>query len=167
MIVVRKLAAGDDLSSFQSSNKHLNRWVRKYGLANQHIYGVTYVAIDDEDDEIVGYVTVASNLIEAEKVGATGGPSKWPALLIARLATAEDRQGQGIGKRLMRHVFELAEQQYQNTGCAVVTVDSKPESVWFYEKFMFQRMNVLDGGTSAQVAMYLEIGTVLAAMDAK
>lgn len=164
MIVVRKLEAGDDLSAFQSSNKHLNRWVRKYGLANQHIYGVTYVAIDD-DHGVVGYVTVASNLIDAAKVGKTGGPAKWPALLIARLATAGNRQGQGIGKHLMRHVFELAKNQYESTGCAVVTVDSKPESVGFYRKFLFEEMPVIDGGTQEQVAMYLEIGTVLAAID--
>lgn len=163
MCVVRKLAAGDDLASFQSTNKSLNRWVRKYGLANQNLFGVTYVAV--EGNRVLGFLTVVSGSVERERLGKTEGPSIWPCLLIARLAVAEDCQGKGIGKKLMRKAFELAKQQREATGCNLVTVDSKPESVGFYKKIMFEPMTVVEGGTPDYIPMFLEMETVLAAME--
>jgi GNAT superfamily N-acetyltransferase len=162
--VVRRLEAGDDLASFRSTNRTLNRWVQKFGLANQNLFGVTYVAV--EDNKVLGFLTVASSVVEAARVGKDDGttPKRWPCLLIARLAVAKDSQGKGIGKKLMRKAFELAAQQRENTGCNLVTVDSKPESVGFYKKFMFEPMTVVEGGTPDYVPMFLPMETVLAAM---
>lgn len=163
MCAVRKLEAGDDVSSFRSTNKKLNRWVQKFGLANQHLYGVTYVAVENE--RVLGFLTVTSGHVERERLGKTEGPPTWPCLLIGRLAVAEDCQGKGIGKKLMRKAFELAKTQRESTGCNLVTVDSKPESVGFYEKYMFEKMTVVEGGTPDYVPMFLEMETVLAAME--
>ena len=163
MCVVRKLEAGDDVSSFRSTNKSLNRWVRRHGLNNQGLFGVTYVAV--EGTRIVGYLTVSSSEIVAERLGKTDGPPRWPCLLIGRLAVAEDCQGKGIGKKLMRKAFELAKAQRESTGCNLVTVDSKPESVGFYEKYLFERMTLTEDATPDYVPMYLEMDTVLAAMQ--
>lgn len=156
------MEAGDDVASFRSTNKKLNRWVQKFGLANQHLYGVTYVAV--ENDRILGFLTVMSSNVERQRLGKTDGPSTWPCLLIARLAVAEDCQRKGIGKTLMRKAFELAKQQCESTGCRLVTVDSKPESVTFYEKYMFEKMTAVEGGSADYIPMFLEMETVLAAM---
>ena len=82
------------------------------------------------------------------------------------MAVTKDRQGQGIGKVLLTKVFELAIQQHFLSGCAAVVVDSKPESVEFYRKYLFKNMRVSNNApASPQTRMYLAIKTVLAAME--
>ncbi len=162
-MLVRKLTADDDVSAFKSSNYQLTGWLRKYGHANQLVYGVTWIAVDG--DAVVGYVTVSSSSIYGSKIpGAQGGPSIWPTLLIARMATVEHLRRTGIGKVLMRKVFELAKAMHNSTGCWGITVDAKPDAVSYYQRYMFEPMVLAE--PSDQIAMYLEIGTVLAAITA-
>jgi predicted N-acetyltransferase YhbS len=163
VIIVRQLEAGDDLSSFHSGNEDLDSWVKVHGLGNQHRYGVTYLALDGA--AIVGFVTVSASSIARAQIGG-GGPHTWPVLLLGRMAVAHDRQGQGIGKQLLVHVFSLAAQQHLLSGCAAVVVDAKPDSVAFYRKYGFKATRVAPGAPSSpQAQMYIVMKTVLAAMN--
>lgn len=161
MIRVRKLEAGDDIRKFRCGNADLDRWIQRHGLANQHLYGVTYLALDGDD--IVGFVTVSASSVEREQLGGKTGPRSWPVLLLGRMGVREDRKHQGIGARLMRHVFECAREQHLAMGCAAVVVDAKPDAVEYYRRYMFTPMPVVEPASS-QTRMYLEMGTVLAAM---
>jgi predicted N-acetyltransferase YhbS len=163
VITLRQLEAGDDLSTFSSGNEHLDSWLRRNGLGNQHRYGVTYLALDD--GAIAGFVTVSASSIARARIGG-GGPDTWPVLLLGRMAVAQDRQGQKIGQQLLRHVFSLAAQQHLTIGCAAVVVDSKPESVGFYKKYGFKPTRVpADASPAAQTQMYIAMKTVFAAME--
>lgn len=163
MITFKPLEAGDDVSTFCSGNEHLDSWLRRNGLGNQHRYGVTYLALDV--GAIAGFVAVAASSIARARIGG-GGPDTWPVLLLGRMAVAQDRQGQKIGQQLLRHVFGLAAQQHLTIGCAAVVVDSKPESVGFYKKYGFKPTRIpADAPPSNQTQMYIAMKTVLAAMD--
>lgn len=161
MITIRQLEARDDLSTFYSGNEDLDAWVKKYGLGNQHWYGVTHLALDG--GAVVGFVTVAAGTLPRNLIGG-GGPNAWPVLLLGRMAVAHDRQGQGIGRHLLTHVFGLAAQQHLLSGCAAVVVDAKPDAVAFYKKYGFKATRVApDAPSSSQIKMYIAMTTVLAA----
>lgn len=154
-----------DVSDFSSGNDALDTWLRGHGLGNQRRYGVTYVATDD-DGAVTAFVTVAPISVERKEVGATtGGPSRWPALLLGRMAVAKHLQGQKIGVALLRHVFELAVQQHYTTGCAAVVVDAKPDAVGFYAKHSFvESPTTKKKAPGDSTRMYISVETVLEAM---
>lgn len=163
MIALEKLDATHDLSAFFSGNDQLDGWIRKNGLGNQHRYGVTYVAMDQQ--VVVGFVTVSASAITRAQLGGGGGPGTWPVLLLARMAVAVDRQGTGLGRILVAHVFKLALQQHMTVGCAAIIVDAKPGAVGFYEKYMFKPTRAAaEAPPSAQTTMYVAMKTILDAM---
>jgi len=162
-VALRQLETSDDVSTFCSGNAALDTWLRKYGCSNQHHYGVSYVAVDD-DGAILGFVTVAPTSVARNRIGG-GGPDTWPALLLARMAVQQEHQKgpRRIGELLLQHVFTLAAQQHLTTGCAAVVVDAKPEAVAYYQRYGFKRMR-LGAATSAQTEMYIAIKKVMAAV---
>ena len=164
-MLIRRLEAADNVSSFCSGNDILDAWLKRNGLGNQHRYGVTYAAI--HDSAIAGYVAVSASSIPRSRIGG-GGPDSWPVLLLGRMATAQhlQRTELKVGMQMLTHVFELAAQQYLHTGCAAVVVDSKPESVVFYSKYGFKPTKTNpDDAPSEQTQMYIAMKTVLRGMQ--
>lgn len=64
---------------------------------------------------------------------------RYPALKIARLAAESRYHVQGIGRAMLLKTMEIAIVLSGYVGVRIITVDSKPESVEFYEKFGFKR----------------------------
>ena len=62
-------------------------------------------------------------------------PNKYPALLLTRIATKDGLRGQGIGREMMKRVFNIAFDLTEQIGCRFVKVDAKkdPRTVRFYE----------------------------------
>ena len=61
--------------------------------------------------------------------------------LIEAVRIADSHQGQGLGKRLMEHVIDLARQR----GCKIVQLTSnkeRPDAIRFYEQLGFQPTHV-------------------------
>ena len=149
MIEIRPLRPEDDRQSFASGDADLDRFFRKFAGQNQfrlHI-GTTYLAVTGRD--ILGFVTVAATSITIDNLPARTRKRlpkyPLPALRIARLAVAKSAQGQGVGKRLLRFTFQLAHEMAQRTGCVGVVVDAKSEAVEFYERYGFERLEVISG----------------------
>ena len=111
-IEIRLLRPGDDRSTFESGNTDLDRFFRQYAGQNQfrHHIGVTYVALDD--DRIAGFATVAAGMIEIEDLPKSRKKKlpryPLPVLRPARLAVDRSSQGSGVGKLLLRAVFQIA-----------------------------------------------------------
>lgn len=81
---------------------------------------------------------------------------------LARLATAEDAQGQGVGKALLRHVCLLSTRMSADFGCVGLLVDAKPEAVAYYEAFGFLRLEPVTGEASMQpVPLFLAINKLM------
>src|SRR5690606_30742797 len=63
----------------------------------------------------------------------------YPAIKIARLATHDDYRHRGIGENMLIEVFTIVGGISEQIGCRIVTVDSKPSAVGFYEQYDFHR----------------------------
>ncbi len=172
-IRVRRLEPRDDRSGFRSGNIDLDRFFQRYAGQNQfrHHIGTTYVAL--QGDHIVGFVTVSSGEMVAEKLSRTLRrrlPAyPLPILRLARLAVNERFQGHGIGKLLLRATLELALEIRDRVGCVGVVVDAKPNAVAFYTGFGFKPIELVSGALGDRpepVAMFLPIGEIAAAVKA-
>ena len=166
-ITIRPLQADDNRSDFQSGNIELDRFFQRYAGQNQfrHHIGTTYVAV--EDDGIVGFATVAASQIEIEHLPPPRRKRlpryPLPVLRLARLATDERAQGQGVGQLLLKAVFVLAQRMSHDFGCIGVVVDAKPEAIGFYKKYGFFELETVQGQLGDRpepTPMFLEIGAI-------
>lgn len=167
MIEIRPLRPDDDRSSFSSGDPDIDRFFRKYAGQNQfrlHI-GTTYIASDGKD--IVGFITIAATSITIENLPRTirkGFPRyPLPALRLARLAVSQDAQGKGIGKKLLRAAFSIAQEMSDRIGCIGVVVDAKENAVAFYKQYGFQKLDVIAGRLSDRPSpfpMFLSLGSL-------
>jgi len=168
---VRRLEPRDDRSEFRSGNIDLDRFFQRYAGQNQFRYhiGTTYVAVQEE--LIVGFVTVSSGEMVADKLTKNLRrrlPAyPLPILRLARLAVDERYQGHGIGRLLLRATLELALEIRDRIGCIGVIVDAKPDSVSFYSSLGFKPINLISGVLGDRpepIAMFLPIGQIAAAI---
>lgn len=163
----------DDRTGFRSGNIELDRFFQRYAGQNQfrHHIGTTYVAV--QGDRIVGFVTVSSGEMVAEKL-AKSLRRRLPAyplpiLRIARLAVAEQFRGHGIGRLLLRAMLELALEMRDRIGCVGVVVDAKRDAVAFYSPLGFEPIELVSGGLGDRpepIAMFLSIRRIAAAASA-
>ena len=165
--VVRQLETSDDRSSFRSGNIDLDRFFQRYAGQNQfrHHLGTTWVATRGE--RVVGFATISAAHLE---VGEIPAPLQrrlpaypLPVLRLARLAVAEEAQGQGVGRVLLRAVFTLAWRMADDFGCVGVVVDAKPAAVQFYAHLGFEPLVHSKGALGDRpepTAMFLELGAV-------
>ncbi len=166
-IKVRRLRKSDDRGGFQSGNIELDRFFHRYAGQNQfrHHIGTSYVA--ETDNRIVGFTTVSSAELTAEKLAKTFRRRlpdyPIPALRVSRLAVDERFQGNGIGKLLLKSVFELSLDIRDQAGCYGVVVDAKPETVAFYSRLGFFTLEIISGALRDRpepVPMFLPIATI-------
>lgn len=169
---VRRLEPRDDRTHFRSGNIDLDRFFQRYAGQNQfrHHIGTTYVAV--QKDQIVGFVTVSSGEMVAEKL-AKSLRRRLPAyplpiLRLARLAVDRRFQGHGIGRLLLRATLELALEMRDRVGCVGVVVDAKPDAVTFYSSLGFKPIELISGALGDRpepIAMFLPIGQIAAAAN--
>ena len=171
---VRRLEPRDDRTEFRSGNIDLDRFFQRYAGQNQfrHHIGTTYVAV--QGDRIVGFVTVSSGEMVAEKL-AKSLRRRFPAyplpiLRLARLAVDERFQGHGIGRLLLRAMLTLALEMRDRLGCIGIVVDAKPDAVTFYSSLGFTPIDLISGALGDRpepVVMFLPIRQIAtAAKDA-
>jgi GNAT superfamily N-acetyltransferase len=148
------LAPDDERTHFACGDIELDRFFQRYAGQNQfrHHIGSTYVAVGN--GSIAGFVTVSPGEMTVEAINAVL-KKKLPAypipiLRIARLAVDARFQGQGIGKLLLRAMFELALELRGRIGCAGVVVDAKPDAVSFYQRLGFMPLSVERGASAAR-----------------
>jgi len=169
---VRRLEARDDRTGFRSGNIELDRYFQRYAGQNQfrHHIGTSYVAV--QQDQIVGFITVSSGEMVAEKLTKSMQrrlPAyPLPVLRLARMAVDERFQGHGIGHLLLRAMLELALEMRDRVGCIGVVVDAKPDAVTFYSSLGFQAIDLISGSLGDRpepIAMFLPIGPIAAAVS--
>jgi len=132
-----------DLSGFECSNPDLNEFLHEDAIHYQE-ERLAVTRVIQWQENIVGYFTLVSDSIEVEAIKSGDGSleypyRRYPALKIARLATDNRYQRQGIGRAMLLKTMEIAIVLSGYIGVRILTVDSKPESVGFYENFGFKR----------------------------
>ena len=168
---VRRLELRDDRTGFRSGNIDLDRFFQRYAGLNQfrHHIGTTYVAV--QGDRIVGFITVSSGEMVAEKLAKTLRrrlPAyPLPILRLARLAVDERFQGHGIGRLLLRAMLTLALEMRDRLGCIGVVVDAKPDAVTFYSSLGFTPIDLSSGALGDRpepIAMFLSTRQIATAI---
>jgi predicted N-acetyltransferase YhbS len=166
-VVIRRLDSSDKRSEFTSGQPDLDRFFREKARQDQdRNLSVTYVAV--EGTEVLGYATIMPMEIEVGSLPATRArlakkTPKYPvpALRLARMAVSKDKQGQGLGKKLLTHVFVLAKRQARDLGCLGVVVDAKPDAIRFYAPFGFEAMQLEEpAAPGSPTPMFIEMGAI-------
>jgi len=106
------------------------------------------VRVIDEDDGIKGYPY-----------------HKYPCVRIARLAVDKIFERKGIGRFLMLAAIGMALDVSGMIGCRYITVDSKPESIGFYEKHGFKLIEKYKDSDFPK--MYLNMYPIIEKMQSK
>lgn len=98
----------------------------------------------------MGFVTVAAATVDADDLadGRRMPPYPLPVLRVARLAVSETDRGRGLGKALLRHAIEIAEQLRDTVGCVGLVVDVKPGAEGFYRAFGIVEVLAEEGGAA-------------------
>ena len=96
------------------------------------------------EGRLVGYFTLVTDVIKKTELGDGDGDedfkyNTYPALKIARLATHQEFERQGIGSRMLVKIYTIWIELSKYIGCRIITVDAKPDAVGFYEKFDFHK----------------------------
>lgn len=150
----------DDLPVFICKDEDLNDFLWDDALENQASrLSVTWIV--RYNGRIVGFCTLTNDSIRTKWMQCGEGPeyeyTHYPALKIARLATHKDYEGRGIGTAMLEYATAVAlKLSDEVSGCRILTVDSKADSVGFYQKYGYQLANV--GGTHREtVPLYKDI----------
>ena len=141
-LVFSKLAEDSDVSTFFcSDSKDLEDFLRNDAKNRQREkISITYLVYSDSN--LVGFFSLSMGCITSTDVKkmtreVEDPPSKFPALLLARMATNDGLRGQGIGREMLKHVFAIAFKLTEQIGCRFVKVDAKKDirTIRFYQKY--------------------------------
>lgn len=138
---IEKLKRGHPVDAFGSGEPALDRFLVKHALQSQQAgASTTYVALVGSD--IVGFYSLAFGQVEYD-----GAPERLtkglarhpvPVILLARLAVASDRHGQGLGAGLLKGAMLRTLQAADIAGLRAILVHAKGERARaFYTHFGF------------------------------
>lgn len=128
-------------------HESLNRWLKKYALANQAGESArTYVVRCG--DPVVGYYAIAAGSVaraEAPSRIAKAQPDPVPVTILARLAVDKRYQGMGLGPALLKDALLRIEQAADIIGIRAILVHAiDQEAASFYMRFGFEKSPVDD-----------------------
>ena len=131
-----------DVASFACGSTNLDEYLVTRALGDGRAHkSRTYVAL--EGTRVVGYYSLAAAGVEPEhatvRSRAGQGRQPIPAILIARLAVDESRQGRGLGEALLIDALRRCAAAAESIGARVVLVhaaDARARS--FYERYGFE-----------------------------
>jgi GNAT superfamily N-acetyltransferase len=139
---VKPLSGDDDLESFDCGHDALNVWLREHAWRATGQGTRTYLLIEDNSGAVVGYFALAPHLVEREELPRSvgrGGPSRIPAILLAKLALDTRLQGRGLGAELLTHAMVTIIEAARGAGGRLVVVDAVDEQAAnFYRAHDFQ-----------------------------
>ena len=136
-----RLAPSQDVSGFRSGNQALDSWLREHAATAQaKRTRVTYVWTRG-NAIVVAYYSLAPHLIENSELPrrlGRGDPRQIPAILLARLALADELRGTGLGGILLHDALTRAVAASQQVGGRYVVVDAiDQDAERFYQHFGF------------------------------
>lgn len=168
-IEIRKLQKRDNRQKFNSGDIEIDRFFIKFAGQNQfkHKIGNTYIAIDSNSQDILGFATVSASSLNIEALELSEFKKfpnyPLPILRIARLGVDKRYQSQGIGRKILQKILYLTIELDELAGCIGVFVDAKDDAIGFYEKFGFELTPVVSGELAVrpvQTVMYLSMRAI-------
>ncbi|MEO7718589.1 MAG: GNAT family N-acetyltransferase [Capsulimonas sp.] len=141
--IIENLAKRHVKSNFDCQKPALDNYIRTMALQQQKRgLGRTYVAVYEDNPEVMGYYTLAASKVsfenwpEDQKLPPNIGA---PTILLARLAVDHRCKGRKLGEFLLYHAMWRAEKTAQNIGAVALEVDVlDEEALSFYQKYDFE-----------------------------
>lgn len=110
------------------------------GQQQRRNFGRTYVALAEDEQTIVGFVTVSAGQVATVDMPAELKLPRYPApvMRVGRLAVDGRYRGRGIGKELLRFALGLAQEWSVHVGIYGVAVEAKDAAARdFYSRLGF------------------------------
>ncbi|MFO9453188.1 GNAT family N-acetyltransferase [Legionella pneumophila serogroup 1] len=163
--IANKLSLGD--KSFTPLKTFLKKSAYEF-----HEYDIakTFVLVEEKNDgqsasiQIWGYITLMNSEIilnedqRPKESSATTRYEAYPAVKIARLAIDKRLQGKGYGGELMDWcINHIRLGIMPNVGCRFIVVDSKKNSVQFYEKYGFTLLDIESNREEETPLMFFDL----------
>lgn len=158
------LSLGDE--AFTPLKTFLQKHAHKYEARS---LARTYAAFRSDNRKIAGYITLVCGEIATEdgednlvqEPGLEYLYNQYPAVKIARLAVDRRLSGFGLGRQLVNLALGQARNVICPTvGCRFVVVDSKRQSVKFYEKCGFTLLDTIANRSRDAPVMWIDLNKV-------
>jgi GNAT superfamily N-acetyltransferase len=124
---IEPLADGYDLGAFTCGNATLDEWLRESAHRATRQGTRTYLLLENDTDEVVGYFAIAPHLLERDEAPrriGRGAPSRIPAILLAKLALHKRLHDRGLGAELLVHALATIVAAARSAGGRIVVVDA-------------------------------------------
>ncbi len=133
---VRKLAATDQVETFDCGHVALNQFLQRYALLNQNANSAqTYVCC--HNDRVVGFYSLAVGSVDPPIAPSrvTKGLARHPVpvMILARLAVDKAHQHKGLGKALLKDALLRTAQAADIAGIRCLLVHAKDDDArrWY------------------------------------
>lgn len=159
---IEDLTGRHDLNSFRNQTEAIQNYCRD-GLLKDHDRRIvrSLVAVNKGDPRIIGFCTLYLSSTSHDQVGRTTSQNFWqtdeiPTIQIGMLGVFTALQRKGVGKLLMRKIFERVVLISNYAGVHALTLKAVNEAaaLYYQEKFEFQRF------TPKGLAMFLPVDTI-------
>lgn len=130
--------------SFACGEEDLDQWLRTQASQQERRGNTrTFLAMDLDDDSLVGFYSTTTYRLELDEAAEAFGLGKRrypvPAVLLARLAVDEGRQGEGLGHGLLFHALHQFAEASKSIGFEVVVTHAiNKDAAVFYRRSGFQ-----------------------------
>jgi predicted N-acetyltransferase YhbS len=142
-ILIRPYSKDVDRSAFACGESDLDEWLRtQAGQQEKRGNTRTFLAVDLDDDSLVGYYSTTTYRLELDEAAEAFGMGKRrypvPAVLLARLAVTEGRHGEGLGHGLLLHALHQFAEASKSIGFEVVVTHAiSKDAAVFYRRAGF------------------------------
>ena len=142
-VLLERLDAHHDVSTFDSGNEVLDAWLRRHALAAQRMDSArTFVAT--RSGRVVGHfsLTMGSVLRAEAPAKLVRGMPTYPVgmVLLARLAVDQSQQGRGVGAMLLAEALRKAVAAGEVAAARLIVVDAvDDDAAAFYRRYGFVR----------------------------
>lgn len=142
-VLLERLDADHDVTTFDSGNEDLDTWLQRHALAAQRMDSArTFVAT--RSGRVIGYfsLTMGSVLRAEAPAKLIRGMPAYPVgmVLLARLAVDQSQQGKGVGATLLAEALRKAVTAGEVAAARLVVVDAVDDSAaGFYQRYGFIR----------------------------
>ena len=142
MITIEQLSSHHNRRDFDCGVEELNSYLQRYsGQHERKGMGRTYVAIEKNDERVLGYYTLASSAVAFDIVPENLPRHPIPVALIGRLAVDKTARRQRLGETLLIHALQSAQHAAKIVGIYAVVVDAFDESARnFYTRYGFSEL---------------------------
>jgi GNAT superfamily N-acetyltransferase len=162
---IERLGRGHVREGFDCGKPSLNDFLQALvGQYEKRNLGRTYVALQEGDQRVLGYYTLASGAIAVESLPAKQAKKlprhAVPIVLLARLAVDQSVHGRGLGGFLLRDALTRSLDLSEQLGIHVVVVDAlDAEAKAFYQRFGFLPL------TDNEMRLFLPVSTIQGAVS--